>query len=291
MPHALTIHELTARLASKELTAREAIQGCLDRVAAIDGELNAFISHNAEDALAQAEAADHALADGVSHGAKPLLGVPIAIKDVIAVKDQPLSCGSKILCKFSSLYEATVISKLRDAGAVIFGRLNMDEFAMGSSTENSAFEPARNPWDTDRIPGGSSGGSAVAVAADECIASLGSDTGGSIRQPASLCGCVGLKPTYGRVSRFGLVAYASSLDQIGPLTKDACDAAIMLNVISGHDARDSTSVPRDVPDYTAALNGEIKGLKIGLPKEYQMAGLDAEVKSNVDAAVVKLEEL
>ena len=291
MPHALTIHELTARLAAKELTAREATQACLDRVAAVDGELNAFIGHDAEDALVQAEAADHALADGVSHDIKPLLGVPIAIKDVIAVKNQPLSCGSKILGKFSSPYEATVISKLRDAGAVIFGRLNMDEFAMGSSTENSAFEPARNPWDTDRIPGGSSGGSAVAVAADECIASLGSDTGGSIRQPASLCGCVGLKPTYGRVSRFGLVAYASSLDQIGPLTKDACDAAIMLNVISGHDARDSTSVPRDVPDYTAALNGEIKGLKIGLPKEYQMAGLDAEVKSNVDAAVVKLEEL
>ena len=291
MPHTLTIHELTARLAAKELTASETTQACLDRVAAIDGELNAFIDHDAKDALAQAEAADRSLAEGVSHDAKPLLGVPIAIKDVIAVKDQPLSCASKILGKFNSPYEATVISKLRDAGAVVFGRLNMDEFAMGSSTENSAFGPARNPWDTDRIPGGSSGGSAVAVAADECIASLGSDTGGSIRQPASLCGCVGLKPTYGRVSRFGLVAYASSLDQIGPLTKDARDAAIMLNIISGHDAQDSTSVPRDVPDYTGALNGEIKGTKIGLPKEYQVAGLDPEVKSKVDIAVAKLEEL
>ena len=291
MPHTLTIHELTARLAAKELTASETTQACLDRVAAIDGELNAFIDHDAKDALAQAEAADRSLAEGVSHDAKPLLGVPIAIKDVIAVKDQPLSCASKILGKFNSPYEATVISKLRDAGAVVFGRLNMDEFAMGSSTENSAFGPARNPWDTDRIPGGSSGGSAVAVAADECIASLGSDTGGSIRQPASLCGCVGLKPTYGRVSRFGLVAYASSLDQIGPLTKDARDAAIMLNIISGHDAQDSTSVSRDVPDYTGALNGEIKGTKIGLPKEYQVAGLDPEVKSKVDIAVAKLEEL
>ncbi len=291
MPHTLTIHELTARLAAKELTAGEATQACLDRVAAIDGELKAFIDHDAKDALAQAEAADRSLAEGVSHDAKPLLGVPIAIKDVIAVKDQPLNCASKILGKFNSPYEATVISKLRDAGAVVFGRLNMDEFAMGSSTENSAFGPARNPWDTDRIPGGSSGGSAVAVAADECIASLGSDTGGSIRQPASLCGCVGLKPTYGRVSRFGLVAYASSLDQIGPLTKDARDAAIMLNIISGHDAQDSTSVSRDVPDYTGALNGEIKGTKIGLPKEYQVAGLDPEVKSKVDIAVAKLEEL
>ena len=291
MPHTLTIHELTARLAAKELTAGEATQACLDRVAAIDGELKAFIDHDAKDALAQAEAADRSLAEGVSHDAKPLLGVPIALKDVIAVKDQPLNCASKILGKFNSPYEATVISKLRDAGAVVFGRLNMDEFAMGSSTENSAFGPARNPWDTDRIPGGSSGGSAVAVAADECIASLGSDTGGSIRQPASLCGCVGLKPTYGRVSRFGLVAYASSLDQIGPLTKDARDAAIMLNIISGHDAQDSTSVPRDVPDYTGALNGEIKGTKIGLPKEYQVAGLDPEVKSKVDIAVAKLEEL
>ena len=291
MPHTLTIHELTARLAAKELTASEIVQACMDRIASVDGELNAFIGHDVEDALAQAELADRALADGVVHEAKPLLGIPIAIKDVIAVKDQPLSCGSKILGEFISPYEATVISKLRDAGAVIFGRLNMDEFAMGSSTENSAYQPARNPWDTDRIPGGSSGGSAVAVAADECIASLGSDTGGSIRQPASLCGCVGLKPTYGRVSRFGLVAYASSLDQIGPLTKDVHDAAIMLNVISGYDPQDSTSEPRDVPDYSAALNGEIKGLKVGLPKEYQSAGLDPEVKSNVDAAVAKLEEL
>jgi len=291
MPHTLTIHELTAKLAAKELTARETTRSCLDRITAVDSKLNAFVSYDSEDAIAQAEAADQALADGVCHIDKPLLGVPIAIKDVIAVKNQPLSCGSKILGDFNSPYEATVIRKLRDAGAIIFGRLNMDEFAMGSSTENSAFKPARNPWDTDRIPGGSSGGSAVAVAADESIASLGSDTGGSIRQPASLCGCVGLKPTYGRVSRFGLVAYASSLDQIGPLTKDTRDAATMLKIIGGHDMRDSTSVPREVPDYIEALDGDIKNLKIGLPKEYQMAGLDPEVKSSVDAAVLRIEEL
>ena len=290
MPHTLTIAQLTGRLAAKQLSAREAMQACLDRIAAVDGSVNAFLSHNSEDALAQADAADQSLAEGATHAEQPLLGVPIAIKDVIAVKNQPLRCASKILGDFVSPYEATVISKLREAGAVVFGRLNMDEFAMGSSTENSAFGLTRNPWDLDCIPGGSSGGSAAAVVADECIAALGSDTGGSIRQPASHCGCVGLKPTYGRVSRYGLVAFASSLDQIGPLAKDTRDAATLLGVISGHDERDSTSVSEPVPDFSAALNGEVKGLKIGLPKEYQVEGLAPEVKSATEAAVAEMEK-
>jgi aspartyl-tRNA(Asn)/glutamyl-tRNA(Gln) amidotransferase subunit A len=290
MPHTLTIAQLTGRLAAKQLSAREAMQACLDRIAAVDGSVNAFLSHNAEDALAQADAADQSLAEGATHAEQPLLGVPIAIKDVIAVKNQSLRCASKILGDFVSPYEATVISKLREAGAVVFGRLNMDEFAMGSSTENSAFGLTRNPWDLDCIPGGSSGGSAAAVVADECIAALGSDTGGSIRQPASHCGCVGLKPTYGRVSRYGLVAFASSLDQIGPLAKDTRDAATLLGVISGHDERDSTSVSEPVPDFSAALNGEVKGLKIGLPKEYQVEGLAPEVKSATEAAVAEMEK-
>jgi len=290
MLNQLTISELTARLVRREISAREATQSCLDQIDRVDGKIHAFLSHNNADALAQAEAVDQRIAAGMAAG-QPLLGVPVAIKDVLAVKNQPLNCGSKILGNFISPYDATVIEKLKAAGAIIFGRLNMDEFAMGSSTENSAFVTTRNPWDTARIPGGSSGGSAAAVAADECIASLGSDTGGSIRQPAALCGCVGFKPTYGRISRYGLVAFASSLDQIGPFTKDVRDAATLLGVMSGIDPRDSTSVPEPVPDYTAALTGNIKGLKIGLPKEYLVGGLDPEVKAAVDAAVKKLESL
>jgi len=290
MLNQLTISELTARLVRREISAREATQSCLDQIDRVDGKIHAFLSHNNADALAQAEAVDQRIAAGMAAG-QPLLGVPLAIKDVLAVKNQPLNCGSKILGNFISPYDATVIEKLRAAGAIIFGRLNMDEFAMGSSTENSAFVTTRNPWDTARIPGGSSGGSAAAVAADECIASLGSDTGGSIRQPAALCGCVGFKPTYGRISRYGLVAFASSLDQVGPFTKDVRDAATLLGVMSGSDLRDSTSVPEPVPDYTAALTGDIKGLKIGLPKEYLVGGLDPEVKAAVDAAVKKLESL
>jgi aspartyl-tRNA(Asn)/glutamyl-tRNA(Gln) amidotransferase subunit A len=289
MLNQLTISELTAKLAGREVSAREATQACLDQIARVDGKIHAFLSYDAADALAQADAADKLRAhDGAN---RPLLGVPIAMKDVLAVKNQPLNCGSKILGKYISPYDATVVEKLKAAGAIVFGRLNMDEFAMGSSTENSAFGPTRNPWDTTRIPGGSSGGSAAAVAADECLAALGSDTGGSIRQPAALCGCVGVKPTYGRVSRYGLVAFASSLDQIGPFTKDVRDAATLLGVLSGHDRRDSTSVPQPVPDYAAALTGDIRGLKLGLPKEYLVGGLDPEVKAAVDAAVKKFTEL
>jgi len=291
MLNQLTISELAAKLAKREVSAREALQSCLDRIARVDGSIHAFISHDGADALAQAEAADKLISQGGNGASRPLLGIPIAVKDVLAVKGQPLNCGSKILGQFVSPYDATVVEKLKAAGAIVFGRLNMDEFAMGSSTENSAFGVTRNPWDPTRIPGGSSGGSAAAVAADEVIAALGSDTGGSIRQPAALCGCVGLKPTYGRVSRYGLVAFASSLDQVGTFTKDARDAATVLGVIGGHDARDSTSVPQPVPDYAAALDRKIKGLKLGLPKEYMIGGLDPEVKAAVDAAVKQLQSL
>ncbi len=291
MLNRLTISELTAKLARREASAREATQACLDQIQRVDGDIHAFLSHDDADALAQADAVDKAIASGVTPAQRPLLGVPIGIKDVLAVKGQPLNCGSKILGKFTSPYDATVIEKLRAAGAIIFGRLNMDEFAMGSSTENSAFGATRNPWDTSRIPGGSSGGSAAAVAADECIATLGSDTGGSIRQPAALCGCVGLKPTYGRVSRYGLVAFASSLDQVGPFTKDTRDAAILLEVLSGIDPRDSTSVPQPVPHYADRLADGIKGLKIGLPKEYMIGGLDPQVNQAVQVAVKQLQQL
>jgi aspartyl-tRNA(Asn)/glutamyl-tRNA(Gln) amidotransferase subunit A len=288
MLNQLTISELAAKLASREVSAREATQACLDQIARVDGKIHAFLSHDAADALAQADAADKAISSGAK---KPLLGIPIAVKDVLAVKNQPLNCGSKILGNFISPYDATAVEKLKAAGAIVFGRLNMDEFAMGSSTENSAFGVTKNPWDITRIPGGSSGGSAAAVAADEAIATLGTDTGGSIRQPAALCGVVGLKPTYGRISRYGLVAFASSLDQIGPLTKDVRDSATLLGVMSGVDTRDSTSVLQPVPDYVAALDGNIKGLKLGLPKEYLIGGLDPEVKAAVDAAVKQYEKL
>jgi aspartyl-tRNA(Asn)/glutamyl-tRNA(Gln) amidotransferase subunit A len=291
MLNQLTISELTAKIAKREVSARDATQSCLDQIKRVDGRLHAFISHDDADALAQADAVDKSIAGGATLADRPLLGVPIAIKDVLAVKGQPLNCASKILGKFISPYDATVIEKLRAAGAIVFGRLNMDEFAMGSSTENSAFGVTHNPWDTERIPGGSSGGSAASVAADECIASLGTDTGGSIRQPAALCGCVGIKPTYGRISRYGLVAFASSLDQIGSFTKDIRDSATLLEVMSGLDPRDSTSVPQPVPHYAAALNGNIKGLKLGLPREYMIGGLDPEVNAAVQAAVKKLQSL
>jgi aspartyl-tRNA(Asn)/glutamyl-tRNA(Gln) amidotransferase subunit A len=291
MLNRLTIAELTSQLAQRAVSAQEALAACLEQIAGADERIRAFLSLDREDAFAQANAADRELAGGVRQAEKPLLGVPVAVKDVIAVRNQPLRCGSKILEGFISPYDATVIEKLKAAGAVVFGRLNMDEFAMGSSTENSGYGPTRNPWDLSRIPGGSSGGSAAAVAADECIAALGSDTGGSVRQPASLCGVVGLKPTYGRVSRYGLVAYASSLDQIGTLTKDVRDAATLLEVISGHDPRDSTSVPRPVPHYGASLTGDLRGLNVGVPKEYLVDGLDPEVKQATEAAVQTLQDL
>ncbi len=287
----LTISELTARLARREVTARETLQACLDQIDAVEGQLQAFLDLRRDDALTQADAADAALARGATHGDRPLLGVPVAVKDILAVKGESLGCASRILDGFVSPYDATVIEKLKAAGAIVFGRLNMDEFAMGSSTENSGYQITRNPWDPARIPGGSSGGSAAAVAADECLAALGSDTGGSVRQPASLCGVVGLKPTYGRVSRYGLVAFASSLDQIGPLTKDVRDAATLLRIISGHDPRDATSVPREVPDYAEGLSGDLRGLRLGLPKEYMVGGLDLQVKAAVEAAVAQLHRL
>jgi aspartyl-tRNA(Asn)/glutamyl-tRNA(Gln) amidotransferase subunit A len=291
MLNQLTVAELVAKLARREVSSPEAMRACLDRIEGVDGRIGAFISYDAADALAQAESADAALAGGQTHAERPLLGVPIATKDVIAVKDQPLNCGSKILGKFISPFDATVIEKLKAAGAIVFGRLNMDEFAMGSSTENSAFQVTRNPWDPARVAGGSSGGSAAAVSADECFAALGSDTGGSIRQPASFCGCVGLKPSYGRVSRYGLVAYASSLDQIGCLAKRVGDAAMLLEVIAGLDPRDSTSAPLPVPSFTTGLSGGVKGLRLGLAREYMVGGLDPEVKQAIDGAVSQLAKL
>jgi aspartyl-tRNA(Asn)/glutamyl-tRNA(Gln) amidotransferase subunit A len=288
MLNQLTISELRAKLSKGATSAKEVMQACLDQIKRVDSQVHAFLSVDEQDALAQAETADRAIAAGLP---QPLLGIPIAIKDVLAVKGQPLQCGSKILDKFISPYDATAIAKLRKAGAIVFGRLNMDEFAMGSSTENSAFGHTRNPWDLERVPGGSSGGSSASVAAHECIASLGTDTGGSIRQPAALCGVVGVKPTYGRVSRYGLVAFASSLDQIGPFTKDVRDAAILTRVLAGQDPLDSTSIPEPVPDYTAELTGEIRGLRLGLPKEYFVGGMDKEVGAAVQAAVKQLESL
>ncbi|MCL4181460.1 MAG: Asp-tRNA(Asn)/Glu-tRNA(Gln) amidotransferase subunit GatA, partial [Verrucomicrobia bacterium] len=257
----------------------------------VDGRVRAFLSCDAEGALAQADVADQALARGITHAEQPLLGVPVAVKDLIAVRGQPLGCASRILEGYVSPYDATVVERLRAAGALVFGRLNMDEFAMGSSTENSAYQQTTNPWDATRIPGGSSGGSAASVVAGETLGALGSDTGGSIRQPAAFCGCVGLKPTYGRVSRYGLVAFASSLDQIGPVTKDVGDAALLLHAIAGWDDRDSTSVREPVPGYADTLDGGLRGLRLGVPKEYLVGGLDPEVKELTQTAIGKLAEL
>ena len=291
MLNQLSITELTDQLQSRKVSSREITQACLDRIAAVDDRLHAFLSVDREDALRQADQADKALSSGVTHKEEPLLGIPIALKDIFAVKDQPLHCASKILEGFKSPYDATAVQKLKEAGAVLFGRLNMDEFAMGSSTENSAWFTSLNPWDVERVPGGSSGGCAVAVAADECIASVGTDTGGSIRQPAAFCGCIGVKPTYGRVSRYGIVAFASSLDQVGPFTRTVRDGALMMNVLAGHDARDSSSVPESVPDYTAQLKGDLKGMKIGIAKEFMLDGLDPGVKAAVDEAIQQLTDL
>jgi aspartyl-tRNA(Asn)/glutamyl-tRNA(Gln) amidotransferase subunit A len=285
----LTIHEASELLANKQITSRELTESLLGRISEIDPEIGAFITVTGDEALAQADAADAVIAGG-NQG--PLTGVPLALKDLICTSGVRTTCASRILENFVPPYDATVAAKLKHAGYVLLGKLNMDEFAMGSSTENSGLFKTRNPWDTDRIPGGSSGGSAAAVAADLCIGALGSDTGGSIRQPASHCGVVGMKPTYGRVSRYGLVAFASSLDQIGPLTKDVTDCALLMNTICGHDPADSTSAPEDVPDFLACLNGDIKGLTIGLPVEYSSTdGLDPQVASAVKSAVDTLKGL
>lgn len=284
----LTITELREKLSRGDVSAREVTQSVLDRISVIDQKLNAYLWMNAEDALAQADAVDRS---GAAKSGQLLGGIPIAIKDVLNVEGQPCTCASKILKGYISPYDATVIQRMKAAGAIMLGRTNMDEFAMGSSTENSSWGITHNPWDLARIPGGSSGGSAAAVAGDVAIAALGSDTGGSIRQPAAVTGCVGLKPTYGRVSRYGLVAFASSLDQIGTFTKSTADAATMLRVLAGHDGHDSTSVPQAVPDYTAGLGRGVKGLRLGLPKEYFIDGMDREVEAAVRAAIQQLQSL
>lgn len=291
MLHRLTLSELTQRLAQRDCSAREVLQSCLDHIGRVDDQVRAFLSLDAADALNQADAADHALAAGVTHAERPLLGIPVALKDAICQRAQPCQSGSRILEGFRSPYDATVVERLRDAGAIVFGRLNMDEFAMGSSTENSAYHVTRNPWDIERIPGGSSGGAAAAVAACQTPASLGSDTGGSIRQPAALCGCVGVKPTYGRVSRYGLVAFASSLDQIGPFTRTVADAALLTRVISGHDPRDSTSLADPVPANLVPTATDLKGFRLGLAREFMVDGLDPQVRDAVDAAVRTLTSL
>ena len=263
---ALTIHDLQGLLQRREVTAGQVLRAFLKRIAQEEGKVQAYMAVTGREALTRAARLDRRLDKGEQ--VSPLAGVPLAIKDVICTQGVPTTCSSKILEGFIPPYDATVMRRLDQAGMVLLGKTNMDEFAMGSSTENSGYKITRNPWDVSRVPGGSSGGSGAAVAADLCAGALGSDTGGSIRQPAAFCGIVGLKPTYGRVSRYGLIAFASSLDQIGPMTKDVRDAAILLRVFAGHDPCDSTSVDMPVPDYTAQLGREITGLRIGIPDEY-----------------------
>lgn len=286
---ALTIHELQGLLQRREVTAGQVLKGFLKRIAREEGKVKAYMAVTGREALGRATRLDRRLERGEDVG--PLAGIPLAIKDVICTRGIPTTCSSKILEGFIPPYDATVMRRLDQAGIVVLGKANMDEFAMGSSTENSGYKVTRNPWDLSRVPGGSSGGSGSAVAADLCAGALGSDTGGSIRQPAAFCGIVGLKPTYGRVSRYGLVAFASSLDQIGPMTKDVRDAAILLNVIAGHDPCDSTSVDLSVPDYTAPLGRDITGLKIGIPDEYFIEGMDPEVETAIRGAISTCESL
>ncbi len=285
----LTIHQLQKMLRSGEVTSVDVTKAIYERINDVDKEIHAYISLTREMALEQAEDADRKIKEGGD--IPPLLGIPLAIKDVLCIEGVKTTCGSKILSNFIPPYDATVIKRLKANGAIFLGKTNMDEFAMGSSTETSYFGITRNPWSLQHIPGGSSGGSAAALAADECIGALGSDTGGSIRQPAGCCGVVGMKPTYGRVSRFGLVAFASSLDQIGPMTKDVTDTAILMNVISGRDLLDSTSLDVRVPDFTAALRDDVKGLRIGIPREYFVEGMDPEVEDSVSDAIRLLERL
>jgi aspartyl-tRNA(Asn)/glutamyl-tRNA(Gln) amidotransferase subunit A len=279
---ALSIADLQSLLREREVSPREVLEALRARIEAVDGEIDAYLSVDFEAAAKEAEKANADL---------PMGGVPIAIKDIINVAGQPCTCASKILCGYRAPYDATVIRKLRAAGAIPFGKTNMDEFAMGSSTENSAMKLTRNPWDLSRVPGGSSGGSAAAVAANEAFGALGSETGGSIRQPAALSGVVGLKPTYGRVSRFGVVAFASSLDQVGPLTKTVRDSALIMNAIAGHDRQETTSLNEPVPDYTAQLGKDLRGFRLGLAKEYMIEGTDPQVKTAINAAVKHLNSL
>lgn len=287
--HELTIHEAHDLLAAKEISSQELTGAVISRIEAVEESVGAYISVFPEEAMTQARQADQEIKMGQI---KPLTGIPLSIKDLICTNGLRTTCGSKILENFIPPYDATIIKKLKSAGAVIVGKTNMDEFAMGSSTENSGLKLTRNPWDLARIPGGSSGGAAASVAADMCLGSFGSDTGGSIRQPASHCGVVGMKPTYGRVSRFGLVAFASSLDQIGPISKDVTDCAHLMNAVSGYDRQDSTSVKEAVPDFTACLEQGLKGLKIGIPEQYHSPmGLDPDVGAAVQNALGVLEGL
>jgi aspartyl-tRNA(Asn)/glutamyl-tRNA(Gln) amidotransferase subunit A len=286
--HELTIHEAHDLLKAKKVSSVELTQACLDHVKQVEPKVRAIVTVTEEAALQQAQAVDGRIDQGK---ASPLTGIPALIKDNMCTKGIRTTCSSKMLENFIPPYNATVIEKLNNAGMVLVGKANMDEYAMGSSTENSAFFTTHNPWDLARVPGGSSGGSAAGVAAEEALYSLGSDTGGSIRQPAGFCNVTGLKPTYGRVSRYGLVAFASSLDQIGPLAKDALDCALVMNVISGYDPRDSTSVPEPVPDYTKGLTHDLKGMKLGVPKEYFVEGMQAGVDSTIRAAIKQLEEM
>ena len=287
-PNQLTIHEAHRLLNDKQLSSVELTKACLERIREVEPKVHALVTTTEELALKQARKADELLARGDSN---PLTGIPAIIKDNMCTRGIRTTCSSRMLENFVPPYNATVVEKLLERGVVVMGKSNMDEFAMGSSTEHSALFPTHNPWDLARVPGGSSGGSAAAIAAGEAMYALGSDTGGSIRQPAGFCSVTGLKPTYGRVSRFGLVAFASSLDQIGPLTQDATDCALVMNAIAGYDSMDSTSATESVPDYTECLTADIKGLKIGIPKEYFVEGMQAEVGTAIRTAISKLKEL
>lgn len=286
--HNKSISQLAAGLQAGEFSSVELTHHFLERIGSLDGQLNSLVTECADEAVARAKAADTRVKSG---DASPLTGIPIIQKDIFCTKGVKTSCGSRILDSFVSPYDATVVEKLNAAGAVTLGKANMDEFAMGSSNETSWYGPVKNPWDLEKVPGGSSGGSAAAVAARLCVAATGTDTGGSIRQPAAFCGISGIKPTYGRVSRYGMIAFASSLDQGGPMTRSAEDAAIMLQAMAGMDLRDSTSVDEPVPDYSANLNDDLAGLKIGLPKEYFDAGLDSQVAASIEAAIKEYRKL
>ena len=284
----LSIQEAHAQLTSRQISSVELTQACLDRIDAVEDRVQSFLTLTPEIALSQAADADRMLAAGEGG---PLTGVPVQIKDVMCTEGVPTTCASRMLENFVPVYNATAVERLIGQGAVMLGKGNMDEFAMGSSCENSAFHPTRNPWDLDRVPGGSSGGAAASVSAGEAIYALGSDTGGSVRQPAALCGVVGLKPTYGLVSRYGLIAFASSLDQIGPVGRSVMDCALALNAIAGHDPRDATSVRREPTDYTATLGQDIKGMRLGVPEEYFVDGMDSGARKAVEEAVSTLEGL